>query len=370
MNTTKIEPLKSYDDEALPINGRPPLTNASEPHKYLHQILIGAALLCVGLAVGAYYFQFIAPYESTDDAFIEAHVIAIAPQLAGRVARVLVNDNQEVKQGDLLLEIAPADYQAKLDRAQADLVAAQSQIQQANAQLTVDQAKVGEEKASVMAAQAEAKRAEADSKRYQAVGNIAASQSQLDLAGTQASFSEAQVDVARNKELAAEAQVGLDGANLRTAQAEVQMNEAQVRQAQLDLSYTRITAPESGFVTHRTVEPGAYVQPGQSLLAIVPRQVWVVANFKETQLTHMRAGETVEIKVDAYPSHKFTGRVDSIQIGSGAQFSLFPPENATGNYIKVLQRVPVKIFFDDSSLSDSTLILGPGMSVEPKVRVQ
>jgi membrane fusion protein (multidrug efflux system) len=365
-----IEPQESLRDEATRVNGRLPATTAPEKNKFLDQILIIAAVLIVALTVGEYYLRFMAPYESTDDAIIEAHVTPIAPQIAGRVARLLVNDNQEVKRGDLLLEIDPNDYQARLDRAQAGLSAAKSQVQQADAQFTVDQAKVGEEKANVIAAQAEAKRAEADSKRYQAVGSLAVSESQLDLAGTQASSAAAQVEVARNKELSAEAQVNLDKANIETAAAEVQMNQAVVRQAELDLSYTRVTAPESGFVTHRTVEPGAYVQSGQLLLAIVPRQVWVVANFKETQLENMRPGQPVEIEVDAYPHHKFTGHVDSIQTGSGARFSLFPPENATGNYIKVLQRVPVKIVFDDSSLSDSTLVLGPGMSAEPKVRVE
>jgi membrane fusion protein (multidrug efflux system) len=338
--------------------------------KLFRRLAIAGVVLIIALGAGLYYWQFIAPYESTDDATIDGHVTPVAPQVTGRVVRLLVNDNQEVKQGDLLLEINPSDYQAALDRAQADLAAAQSQLEQANAQFTVDQAKVKEEQASIVAADAEAKRAEADSKRYQAVGNIAVSQSQLELAGTQASSAGAQVEVARNKELAAQAQLGLDKANIHTATAEVQMNEAIVRQAKLNLSYTRVTAPESGFVTHRTVEPGAYVQPGQSLLAIVPREVWVVANFKETQLARMRPGQPVEIKVDAWPGHTFTGRVDSIQAGSGARFSLFPPENATGNYIKVLQRVPVKIVFDKASLSDPNMVLGPGMSVEPKVRVK
>ncbi len=143
-----------------------------------------------------------------------------------------------------------------------------------------------------------------------------------------------------------------------------------MRQAELDLSYTEVKAHESGYVTRKTVEVGSYVQPGQALLAIVQPHVWVVANFKETQLTHMRSGQPVTVHVDAYPHLKLTGHVDSIQSGSGARFSLFPPENATGNYIKILQRVPVKIVFDDSSESGPTLALGPGMSVEPKVRVR
>jgi membrane fusion protein (multidrug efflux system) len=177
----------------------------------------------------------------------------------------------------------------------------------------------------------------------------------------------AQVEVARNKALAADAQAGLSQAAIETARAAIAENAAAVRQAELNLSYTKITAPEAGRVTRRSVEPGAYVQPGQSLLALVPAQYWVVANFKETQLTRMKIGQPVTLKVDAYPGHQFTGRVDSIQAGAGARFSLFPPENATGNFIKVVQRVPVKIVFDTAP--DAQFLIGPGMSVEPQVRV-
>ncbi len=196
---------------------------------------------------------------------------------------------------------------------------------------------------------------------------MAISASQLDLAGTKARSAAAQVDAAQNKELAAEAQSALDKASIQTAAAEVQSSEAAVHQAELNLSYTQVKAPEAGYVTHRTVEAGAYVQTGQALLAIVPHQVWVVANFKETQLTDMRPGQPVEVRVDAYPQIKFTGHVDSIQRGSGASFSLLPPENASGNYVKVVQRVPVKIVLD--KVSDPNIVLGPGMSVVPEVRV-
>jgi membrane fusion protein (multidrug efflux system) len=154
---------------------------------------------------------------------------------------------------------------------------------------------------------------------------------------------------------------------MQTAAADIEQAEAAVSMAELNLSYTKITAPQDGRVTRRTVEQGAYVQPGQALMAIVPRQFWVVANFKETQLARMRVGQPVEIKVDAYPGRVFNGRVESIQTGSGARFSMFPPENATGNFIKVVQRVPVKIVFDASP--DTQITLGPGMSVVPSVRV-
>ncbi|HXI73546.1 MAG TPA: HlyD family secretion protein [Verrucomicrobiae bacterium] len=341
---------------------------APDPSKTRLRMILLVIAVVVVVAAGVYYLEFVAPYESTDDAFIEAHVIPIAPQVAGRVAQLFVRDNQEVKQGDVLVQIESSDYQAKLDQERAGLAAARSRFDQANAQFTVDQAKVEQEKANVTVAEAMAKQAEADNKRYQAAGAFAVSQSQLDLAVTQARSAEAQVVAARNQELAAEAQVGLDKASIQSAAAEIQNSEAHVRQAELNLSYTEVKAPEAGYVTHRTVETGAYIQTGQALLAIVPRQVWVVANFKETQLTHMQAGQPVKVTVDAYPQIKFTGHVDSIQRGSGPSFSLLPPENASGNFVKVVQRVPVKIVIDDTA--SANFVLGPGMSVEPEVRVK
>jgi membrane fusion protein, multidrug efflux system len=356
--------------ETPPVDEKATVPAASNQTKNRRRIFLVAALLIVGVAVGAYYFWFLAPYQSTDDATIEGHVTAVAPQISGRVTQVLVQDNEEVKEGAVLLEIDPRDYETKLLQAQANLTAAHSELAQAKAQLSVEQAKVTQERANLTAAQAQASYAQADWKRYQNIGNLGVSQSQIDLADTQAHSSDAQVEVARSKILAAEAQATLSQASIETASANIQQNESAVRQAELNLSYAKVTAPENGRVTRRMVEKGAFAQTGQALLTIVPHQIWVVANFKETQLENMRVGQPVEIKVDAYPHHKFTGHVDSFQTGSGARFSLFPPENATGNYIKVLQRVPVKIVFDESSLGDSTLILGPGMSAEPEVRVK
>jgi membrane fusion protein (multidrug efflux system) len=327
-----------------------------------------ASVLVIGAAAWAYYTSRIAPYESTDDATLEGHVIPIAPQVSGRVAKLSIQDNQEVKQGELLLEIDPRDYEARLAQARADLTAANSRLDQARAQLSVDQAKVEQERANIGGAEAQARYAELDWKRNLAIGSNAVSQSQIDLAATQSLAAAAQLEVARNRFLEVQAQVELSKANVETASANVLQSEAAVRQTELNLSYTKVIAPEDGRVTRRTVEAGAFVQPGQALLTIVPHDIWVVANFKETQLTHMRPGQPVSIHVDAYPNQELTGHIDSIQTGSGARFSLFPPENATGNYIKVLQRVPVKIVFNDSSLTE--LVLGPGMSVEPKVRVK
>lgn len=360
-----MKPLNRNDDSERKAN--PP--DASDRPKSPLKLALLIVALVIGTAVGVgYYFRYIAPFESTDNASIEGHVTPIAPQVAGRVKHLLIQDNQEVRQGDVLLEIDPSDYEARLAQARAGLAAAKSQLDQAKAQVAVSQAKEEEARASVTAADAEASRAQAELKRYQSVESRSVSRSQVDLAETQARATSAQTDVARAKALGAQAQVGLSKAALLTAAADIQQSEAALRQAELNLSYTKITAPEDGRVTRRSVEQGAYVQPGQALLAIVPHQLWVVANFKETQLEHMRAGQPVEIKVDAYPGLKFSGKVESIQSGAGARFSLFPPENATGNYIKVVQRVPVKIVFDTAP--DAQLSLGPGISVEPRVRVK
>lgn len=314
-----------------------------------------------------YYWFWMRPYESTDDAFIDAHVTPVAPRVSGQVSDLFVDDNQAVTNGELLLTIDPRDYEAKLAQANAGLAGARTQLEQARAQLALDEAKVVQQRAGLASAQVEAQRAHADFERYQSLQKSAVSQSQLDLAAAQAQSTAAAVDVAESQVKAAEAQVKVAESAIQTGEADVQGNEASVRQAQLVLSYTRVWAPRAGSVAHRTVEGGAYVQPGQQLMAVVPSSVWVTANFKETQLTKMRPGQPVTIKVDAYPGHTFRGHVDSIQRGSGAQFSLLPPENATGNYVKVVQRVPVKIVFDEPP--DRNLPLSPGMSVEPQVDV-
>jgi membrane fusion protein (multidrug efflux system) len=346
----------------------PPPPPPKKPKRRLPVTIIIVVTSIIVIAVGFYYFLVVAPYESTDDAFIDGHSVAIAPQVAGRVARLLVTDNQDVKKGDTLVEIDRRDYETKLAQARANLAAARSRLEQARAQLTVDQARVAEERANVVSTEADATRAQADMKRYQAVESRAVSQSQIDLAIAQAQSTAAQVDVARSKEQAAEAQAGLGKVDIDTAAADVAQNEALLHQAELDLSYAQVVTPEDGRVTHRAVEAGNYVQIGQVLLAIVPRNVWITANFKETQLAHMQPGQPVTVRVDAFPQLKFKAHVDSIQAGTGAQFSLLPPENAAGNYVKVVQRVPVKIVFDE--IPDSVTILPLGASVVPKVKVK
>jgi membrane fusion protein (multidrug efflux system) len=363
-STTTPQPHVNGDGKN-PSNSSPDQTAAK---KYGRKILATGAALVVAAATGVYYFQCVLPYESTDNAFIEGNVIPMASQVPGRVAELLVKDNQAVKSGEVILKIDPRDYETSLAQARADVAAARSQVNQAQAQVNASRAKVAQAQASVLAAEAENQRAADDLKRYQSVDSTAISKSAFDAAQSQARTASANLEAARSQAKAAEADVTLCEAGVETASAAVQQSEARVRQAELNLSYTQVTAPEDGHVTRRVVEMGAYIQPGQSLMAIVPRRYWVIANFKETQLTRMRVGQPVEVVVDAYPDHKFKGHVESIQSGAGARFSLFPPENATGNYIKVVQRVPVKIVLDDAP--ESELALGPGMSVDPKVRVK
>jgi membrane fusion protein (multidrug efflux system) len=334
----------------------------------LKVLLSAAGVLVVLVAVTFYYLRFIAPYESTDDAFIDGYLTLVSSRVPGQISELLVTDNQKVKAADLLVGIDPRDYESSLSQARADLAGAHSQLYQAQAQVEVSEAKVAQAQAAVIAAEAEAHRASDDLKRYETVESRAVSKSAFDLAQTQARADNANLDAARSQSKAAESEVALSRASVETAKAAVQQAEAKVHQAELNLSYTKIIAPRDGRITARTVQLGNYVQPGQVMLALVPADVWVTANFKETQLTYMRPGQPVELSVDAYPKQKFKGRVDSLQFGSGARFSLLPPENAVGNYVKVVQRVPVKIVFDQPLPDD--LDIAPGMSIEPKVKVK
>jgi len=357
----KVDAAGALEKDVMP----PPPRARGRRRKIL---IAGIAALILLIAVIFYYCVFIAPYESTDDAFIDGYVTLISPRVPGQVTQLLVTDNQEVKAGDELVEIDPRDYEAGLAQAKADLAAAQSKSDQSQAQVKVSEARVAQAQAAVTAAGAEAQRADDDLKRYQSVESKAVSQSAIDLAQAQALSADANLEAAYSQTNAAEADVTLSEAGVETATAAIQQAEAKLQQAELNVSYTKIVAPMDGRVTARTVQQGNYVQPGQALLALVPRNVWVTANFKETQLTYMKPGQPVELRIDAYPNRKFKGKVDSLQAGTGARFSLLPPENAVGNYIKVVQRVPVKIVFDEEM--PTNLDIAPGMSVVPTVKVK
>jgi membrane fusion protein (multidrug efflux system) len=329
------------------------------------------ALAMITIVGGTLWWLEARNWVSTDDAFIDVHMVRISPQVAGRVARVLVEDNQRVRAGQPLLEIDPADLAARLDQAAANEKSAAGTLAQARAQLAVSKANRDELRAEVGVAEANATNAAVDLQRYQRLARInssALSRQQLDNATAAARSSAANLTAAQRKVVAAEAQVAYARTQVETAEAGVQAAAAQLKEAKLDLSYTRLVAPEAGHIAHKNVAVGDYVQIGQNLMALVPDDVWVTANFKETDLAHMRVGQPVEIEVDAYPGTIFHGHIDSFQAGSGSAFSLLPPENATGNYVKIVQRVPVKIVFDDPP--NARPMLGPGMSVVPYVRIR
>ena len=346
---------------------RLPAENGTSSHKRFIPMAVAVGLLIIG-AVAVYYFVAVRPYETTDDAFIDGHTIQISPQVSGHVLTLFINDNQLVKKGEPLMRIDPRDYDVALALARANLAVAQSRLAQAQHQVVVARAKAVQDRAAVGVAEAEAARAEADLGRYQNIESRAVSRTQVDAAVAAAHAGAAALEEARKKADATDTQIAQDQAQVPTADAGVQQAEAALRQAELNRSYADITAPEDGWVTHRVVEPGQYVQVGQALLAIVPREMWITANFKETQLAHMRPGQPVWIKVDAFPQKKLKGHVDSIQAGTGAQFSLLPPENAAGNYVKVVQRVPVKILFEEGEVPQQMLPLGASVVPEVKVR--
>ena len=331
-------------------------------------LLIGIVAVAVLVATIIYYVQFIAPYESTDDAFIDGYVTLVSARVPGQVLDLRVRDNQPVREGEVLVRLDPRDYEDAVAQARAELASAQGQLEQSHAQVDLSQARVLQAQAAQSAAQADAQRASDDLQRYESVERRAVSKTAFDQIQAQARTTAANLRAARSQLVGAEAEVVLSKAGVDSAAATVQLAEAKLRQAELNLSYTVVVAPVEARVTARGVQPGNYVQPGQTLLALVPRRVWVTANFKETQLAHMRPGEPVSLRVDAYPDRIFKGHVDSLQAGTGARFSLLPPENAVGNYVKVVQRVPVKIVFDGPL--PQGLDIAPGMSVVPTVKVR
>ena len=336
-----------------------------------------AALLFFGLD----YLVTALTHETTDDAFIEAHVVSIAPRITGQVSAVYVRDNQMVRSNELLVEIDPADYSTTAAQKQSSADAAEANYKTVLAALDLMTVKVAtaraiadQSKADADAAAATDARAQADFQRSQELRKQnTISQQEFDAAQAVVKEADANLIAARQKAIADtskidEARAQLDATKTAVAMALAQFRQAQanVQEAQLDLSYTKIYAPCDGRVTRKAVEPGNYVVTGQTLLSIVPGDVWVVANFKETQLRHMRTNQPAMVKIDAL-GQSFAAHVDSIQAGSGARFSLLPPENATGNYVKVVQRVPVKILFDEPLPAEH--VIGPGLSVVPSVHV-
>jgi membrane fusion protein, multidrug efflux system len=332
--------------------------------------IAGVVMLAVLILGGILWWLHERRYESTDDAFIDAHIVHVAPRVAGQIVAVLVNDNQSVTAGQLLVRIDVAPARARLQQTMAQQAQARTGITQAEAQIRASEAQYQQAVANLRSAAAQTAKARADLRRYRtlkATAPQAVSQQQLDDATAAARSALAQQDAARQQTHTAAAQIETARAQLAASQAALQSSTASLRSSQLDYGYTNVYAPVSGHVAQRSVAVGDYVSPGAQLMAIVPLDVWVTANFKETAVADIRPNQPVRVHVDACPHADLRGHIDSIQRGAGQAFALLPPENATGNFVKVVQRVPVKIVFDRVP---SDCLLGPGMSVEPRVSVR
>jgi membrane fusion protein, multidrug efflux system len=344
------------------------------PPWYKRPLVVGLLVLFLAIAIlgGLLLWRHSRTHVESDDAYIDGVPQLVSPQVAGRVLRVLVGDNQDVKAGQELVEIDPADFQSRVDQAEAAAAQSRAQLAQANAQQTVYESQVEEAQASLGTAEANATDASNQLGRYQRLKEVnpdAVSDQQMDSAVASAASTAAQRRAAEKAVAAAKAQLGYAGSLIQAALAGIESANSQVAQATLTLSYTHVVAAIDGRVANKTAVPGNIVAAGTPLMAIVPRDVYVTANLKETQLNHIARGQPVAIKVDAYPDLKLTGKVDSVEPASGQTFSVIPAQNATGNWVKVVQRVSVKIDFD-AIPDDPDRRLAPGMSVEVSAKVR
>jgi len=318
-------------------------SNKRVKKRFLIPVII---VICVIAGVISFYNSL--KYESTDDAYVETHTVSVVPKVSGHIVKLYVKDNQHVKEGQLVAEIDDTDYKVKVEQATA---AYQSALfRQTGARANLD------------SVNSQIELAKKNLERYTELYKTgAASKLEYDTAKTN-------YDKAKAAYTQAEENV-LSKGNKRAADADIKQLEALKKQAELALSYTKIYARQTGSVSGKNIEEGSFVQAGQPLFTIVPDKVWVVANFKENQLQHMKVGQEVEIKVDTYPKKAFKGKIDSIQRISGAKSSLFPPENAVGSFVKIVQRIPVKIVFTEK-IDKQKYTIVPGMSVVPLVRVK
>lgn len=316
--------------------------------KGIKRTITAIVIVCLAIA-GCVYLANEMKYQSTDDAYVETTTVNVSPKVSGQIEEVYVKDNQFVKEGDLVAVIDDADYKVRLEQADANYE-----------KLKFDQSNA---KANLAASESNIAMAKKDLDRYTILYEQGAvSKQTLDAAKVKYDTARAGLTQAQQALFSTNNETTVADANLRTAKAAKD-------KAELDLSYTKIYAPQSGTVASRRVEKGMFVTAGSPLFTLVPEEVWIVANFKESQLKNMKPGQVVDIKVDTYPNHKFKGKIDSIQRASGAKSSLFPPENAVGSFVKIVQRIPVKIVFTEE-IDKSKYNIVPGMSVVPKVKVK
>ncbi|KAA9331400.1 HlyD family secretion protein [Hymenobacter busanensis] len=329
-------------------------------------LLVLALLLLVGGYFGYQRYQFGQTHEETDDAQVEGDIYPVLPRVAGPVLEVKAEDNQEVKKGDVLVTLDPGDYQQRVNAAQAALAAAQANVVAARAAVGTASAGVSQAQSAIGVSDANRARLEKDLKRSQFLrkediipqSELDAVQANLKATSAQRATAADQVNVARQQVAAAQQQVAV-------AQAIVKQRQADLDNALLQLSYVTIKAPTNGIISKKNVQPGQVVAPGQQLMGLVAsNRTWIIANFKETQLENMRVGQPVQVEVDAYPNEEFTGHIESLSPATGARFALLPPDNASGNFVKVTQRVPVRIALDKV---DPEHPLRAGMSVTATV---
>ena len=351
----------------------PPSAGDAAKRGLLHRPLllaVTAVVLIIVVVGGILWWLYERQFESTDDAFIDAHIVRLAPQTAGRVIQVMADDNALVQAGSPLVIIDSAGIQTQVAQARAQAAQAQAEVDSARSQILVDERAYQQALADVASTRAAADKAALDLARYRSLQRLnpsAVAREQIDDATAAVAQTAAQLESARRAAQTRTAQVAMARTQVLSSTEQLHAAQAALAAAGINLGYTRIVAPVTGHVADKTVAVGNYVEAGTQMLAIVPLTVWVTANFKETQLALMRPGQPVSISVDACPAGQLPGHVDSIQRGAGQAFEILPPQNATGNFVKVVQRVPVKIDFDRLPRDCP---LGPGMSVEPTVRVR
>src|SRR5580700_4852179 len=367
-------PAKPAEKEPKP--GQQPAAKGEKPSEKprkgffrRHPVLapVGFVAFLLAVVAGYLYWDQTSHFESTDDAFVAARQFAIAPQFAGYVTAVPVTDNEHVNKGGVVAQIDQRDYLAALAQAQAQVAGAEAGIRNMDAQIATQDAQISASQAQVGQAQANLELMRVTWGRDQPLVNkgwATAQQGTTDVQTLKAQQSA--VDSAQAALKVAQRQIDTLRAQRASAEASLTQAQAQLDQANLNLSYTTVTADQPGRVVNLSGAVGQYAQAGTNLTMFVPDEIWVVANYKETQLDRMRPGQPVDLEIDAYPERTFHSHVDSVQPGSGPAFSLLPPENATGNYVKIVQRVPVKLILDNPPTDVS---LGPGMSVVPTARV-
>lgn len=344
---------------------------ADKKHRRI-ALAIGLVILLIGAAAGYYLWQQGQKFVSTANAYVDAQIARVSPEVAGHVSRVLASDNERVAAGQPLVVIGQADLKVTEERAQAELAAAEGQLAQAIARTAQADAAVAEAAANVAVNSAEEDRAREERARYARLSQGAVAAQARENVEATAEAASARTTAAERRVASMRAEAQAADAAVAAARAQVERARTMLRQARLDLADATVEAPITGRVTQLEAEPGDYFTPGQPMLSIVGEERWVEANFKETQLTRMRPGLPVTVTIDAYPEHQLAARVDSIQAGTGSQFAVLPPQNATSNWVETVQRVPVKLVFARGALAQlpSYAVVAPGLSASVKVRVE